>query len=294
MKQRIFRGAGWGVFVLSFFGLSVTSFAQPLPPPANFVSNLDVRCYRIPNQLPINVPLQLDHLNPVLRQMGLSPEHVVLQQPQQLCVPVAKNNVFPPTDTLPFIQFLDWKCYGISGPPINVPLQLSHLNPVIAHLLGPNDQVVLREPQQLCVPVAKNGQIPPPEVLRLVEQVDVKCYRVDAQQPIANTPIQLTHLNPLFAGTAGENATIVGPRAIQLCVPVAKNQKIPPDDVLRIVQFSDVLCYRLQGLPLNKQLTLQHLNPVLRDMGLPQEDVPVTLSEKLCVPVAKNGQFPPG
>lgn len=293
MIQRILRGAVWGLFALSFFGLSVTAAAQPLPSPANFVSNLDVRCYQIPNQPPLNVGLQLDHLNPVLRQMGLPPEQVVLQQPNQLCVPVAKNGVFPPNDTLPFIRFVDWKCYGISGPPINVPLQLNHLNPVIANLLGPTDQVVLREPQQLCVPVAKNGQIPPPDILKLVEWLDVKCYRVDAQQPIVNTPIQLTHLNPLFAGIPPQATTIVGPRAIQLCVPVAKNKKIPPDEVLRHVSFSDVLCYRLQGPALNQQLTLQHLNPVLRDMGLPQENVPVTFSTKLCVPVAKNGQFPP-
>lgn len=293
MSQRILRCAVWGLFVLSCLGVAKEALAQPLPSPFNFVSNLDVRCYRIPNQLPINVPLQLDHLNPVLKQMNLPPEQVVLQQPQQLCVPVAKNNVFPPADTLPFTRFVDWKCYGISGPSINVPLQLNHLNPVIVNLLGPTDQVIVREPQQLCVPVAKNGQIPPPEVLRLVEQLDVKCYRVDAQQPIVNTPIQLTHLNPLFAGSAPENATILATKATQLCVPVAKNQKIPPDDVLKIVQYSDVLCYRLQGPPLNKQLTLQHLNPVLRDMGLPQEDVPVTVTEKLCVPVAKNGNFPP-
>lgn len=293
MIQHLSRGAVWGLFALSFFGLSLEAVAQPLPPVASFVSNLDVRCYQIPNQPPLNVGLQLDHLNPVLRQMGLPPEQVVLQQPNQLCVPVAKNGVFPPNDTLPFIRFVDWKCYGISGPPINVPLQLNHLNPVIANLLGPTDQVILREPQQLCVPVAKNGLIPPPDVLQLIQWLDVKCYRVDAQQPIVNTPIQLTHLNPLFGGIPPQGTTIVGPRAIQLCVPVAKNQKYPPDTVLRHVAFSDVLCYRLQGPALNQQLTLQHLNPVLREMGLPQENVPVTISTKLCVPVAKNGQFPP-
>jgi spore maturation protein SpmB len=293
MSQRIFRGALWGLFVLSFFGLSMRVAAQPLPSVANFVSNLDVRCYQIPNQPPLNVPLQLDHLNPVLKQMGLPPENVIVQQPQQLCVPVVKNNMFPPPDTVPFIQYLDWKCYGISGPPINVPLQLNHLNPVIVGLFGPVDNVILREPQQLCVPVAKNGKIPPPDVLKLVQEVDVKCYRVDAQQPIPNTPIQLTHLNPLFAGIPPQGTTIVGPRAIQLCVPVAKNQRIPPPEVLHHVEFSDVLCYRLQGPALNQQLTLQHLNPVLRQMGLPQENVPVTITEKLCVPVAKNGMFPP-
>jgi len=33
---------------------------------------------------------------------------------------------------------------------------------------------------------------------------------------------------------------------------------------------------------------------VLRGMGLPPENVLVTETDKLCVPVAKNGFFPPG
>ena len=294
MNQRIFRSAVWSLFVLSFFGLSTEASAQPLPSPAGFVRNLDLRCYQIPNQPAINVPLQLTHLNPVFQQMGLPPENVVLGQPNQLCVPVRKNNQFPPADTLPFIRFVDLKCYKIQGPPLNVPLQLNHLNPVIAGLLGPVDQVVVLEPQQLCVPVIKNGQVPPPDVQKLVEQLDLKCYRVQAQQPIVNTPVQLTHLNPLFANIPPQNTTILAPRATQLCVPVAKNNQIPPTEVFNHIRFSDVLCYRLQGPPLNQVLNLQHLNPVLRQMGLPAENVPVTITEKLCVPVAKNGQFPPG
>jgi hypothetical protein len=292
MSQRIFRGVVWGLFVLSAFGLSAAALAQPLPSPANFVRNLDVRCYQIPNQPPLNVPLQLTHLNPVFQQMGLPPENVVLGQPNQLCVPVAKNNQFPPADTLPFIRFVDWKCYQIQGPQLNVPLQLNQLNPVTAGMFGPALQVIVREPQQLCVPVVKNGQVPPPDVLRLVQWLDVKCYRIETPSP-AGGAIQLTHLNPLLAGIPPQVTQFVGPNPIQLCVPVAKNNQTPPPDVLNHVRFSDVLCYRLQGPSLNQVLNLQHLNPVLRAMNLPPENVPVTLTEKLCVPVAKNGQFPP-
>jgi hypothetical protein len=81
---------------------------------------------------------------------------------------------------------------------------------------------------------------------------------------------------------------------VQLCVPVSKNQLTPPSDVLTYVQFSDVLCYNLNGNPLNMQLKLTHLNPVLVSKGLAPENVFVTASQKLCVPVAKNGMFPPG
>jgi len=293
MSKHVSRWMTGGLFLVALVSFRAAAVGQPLPSPANFVSNLDVRCYQISNPTPINEPLQLDHLNPVLQQMGLPAEHVALQPAREFCVPVAKNGVYPPADTLPFIRFVDWKCYGITGPSLDITLDLDHLNPVIAHLLGPRDKVIVREPQQLCVPVAKNGLVPPADVLRLVEQLDVKCYRVEASQTILNTPIQLTHLNPLFANSFPENGTILADRAIQLCVPVAKNQKYPPDDVLKIVQYSDVLCYRLQAPPLNKDIRLRHLNPVLLDMGLPEETAKVTTSTKLCVPVAKNQQFPP-
>jgi hypothetical protein len=278
-----------GLLVLLLLPTAV--MAQALPPVASFVRYLDVRCYDIPDQPPLNLPLQLDHLNPLFIEKGFPAEHVTVREPQQLCVPVAKNNNFPPADTLPFIRFVDWKCYGIDGPSLDFPLHLDHLNPVIQQMFGASVDVVVREPQQLCVPVMKNNSAPPPAVRQLVQWLDVKCYRID---PTFDTfgPITLTHLNPLFATTIGEPADIVGPPT-QLCVPVAKNLKFPPDAVRNHIAYSDVLCYPLRGLPLNKQLQLRHLNPVLIQLGLPVENVFVTESEELCVPVAKNGMFPP-
>jgi hypothetical protein len=281
----------WGILFGALLSLPAAVMGQALPTPAQFTQFLDVRCYQIPNQPPINVPLRLDHLNPVLVQMGLPPEQVVLGAPQDLCVPVQKNSFAPTPDVLPFIRFVDWKCYGITGPSLDVPLHLDHLNPVIRGMFGPSDDVVVREPQQLCVPIAKNGQFPPPAVRHLVESLDVKCYRVDARQQVSGV-ISLQHLNPLFATLPPESTTIVGP-ATQLCVPVAKNAVTPPSDVLPIIQYSDVLCYPLVGNPLNAQLRLSHLNPVLIGMKLPDENVFVGKSDKLCVPVAKNGNFPP-
>src|SRR5262249_6288203 len=104
--------------------------AQLPASPRRFVDFLDVRCYQITNQPPLGLGLRLDHLNPVLQQMGLPFEQVTLGSPQQLCVPVQKETNVPPSDTLPFIRFVDWKCYAISGSPINVPLTLTQLNPV--------------------------------------------------------------------------------------------------------------------------------------------------------------------
>jgi|CXWL01.1.fsa_nt_gi hypothetical protein len=67
----------------------------------------------------------------------------------------------------------------------------------------------------------------------------------------------------------------------KLCVPVSKNGALPPATVFRQVANSDVLCYRLGGLPLNAGLNLRHLNPVLIGPGAPQENVFVSASEEL-------------
>jgi hypothetical protein len=278
------------LFVLLLLALPASGHAQLPLSPRRFVDNLDERCYQITNQPPLNLPLRLDHLNPLFVQMGLPFENVVLQSPQQLCVPVKKNNIPPPSDTLPFIQFLDWKCYGISGSPLNVPLTLTQLNPTISGLLGSTVSVTVQEPQQLCVPVAKNSSNPPPNVLQLIQYLDVKCYRVTSTVN-RSASLTLTHLNPLFSTLPPEVSTI-GPAPQQLCVPVTKNQTVIPSSVIQYIQYSDTLCYPATGAALGQNLTLRHLNPLMTT--LPSENVFVGSSLKLCVPVAKNGMLPPG
>jgi hypothetical protein len=265
-----------------FLAVSMAAAGQPLPTPRQFVQNLDVRCYKIDKP----VRLRLDHLNPVFIEKGLPHERVNLD-PQQLCVPVTKEDEWPDPAAFPFLQFVDWRCYGINGPPLNLPLRVDHLNPIFKAWFG-WQQITVMEPQQLCVPVAKDGLIPPPDVLRLIQWLDVKCYRIHAD-PMAAGLIWLTHLNPLFAHLPREFTQFTGPS--QLCVPVAKDLWFPPDDVRAIIEWADVLCYWLQGAPLNRDVRLTHLNPVLA--WLPEETFWITDSEKLCVPVAKDKKFPP-
>jgi hypothetical protein len=207
-------------------------------------------------------------------------------------VPVTKNGATAPSDTLPFIQYVDWKCYGITGPSVNVPLTLTQLNSVIAGLFGSTVNVTMLAPQQLCVPVIKNSSNPPSYVQQLVEWLDVKCYGVSSSQNTTKN-VTLAHLNPLLSSRPAE-VSAVGPTPDQLCVPVTKNQQQPPSSILPYIQYADVLCYPATGAPLNTTLTLHHLNPVLVGMGLPSETVSITTSEQLCVPVAKNGVYPPG
>jgi hypothetical protein len=279
------------LFLLTLLSIPAAASAQLPASPRRFVDNLDVRCYQISGPA-LNVPLRLDHLNPLFVSMHLPFENVVLGAPQQLCVPVEKNGVVPPSDTLPFIQYIDWKCYGISGSPLNIPLTLTQLNPVISSLLGPTVGVTVGAPQQLCVPVVKNNVNPPANVLALVQYLDVKCYGVTSSGGPA-AAVTLSHLNPLLATRPPEVSTL-GQVPVQLCVPVTKNQQAVPSSVLPFIQYSDVLCYPASGASLSQNLTLTHINPVLVAMGLPVENVLVGNSLKLCVPVAKNGMLPPG
>ncbi|HEX4961417.1 MAG TPA: hypothetical protein VF173_11305 [Thermoanaerobaculia bacterium] len=277
------------LFAFTLAAIPAAVHAQLPASPRRWVDNLDERCYSISAPAP-NVALRLDHLNPLFVQMGLPFENVTLLSPQQFCTPVKKNTIAPPADTLPFIQALDWECYGISGPALNIPLTLTQLNPVMSGLFGSTVSVTVQEPQLLCVPVAKTTTNPPPNVLALIQYIDVKCYRVSTSVNMTKT-LTLTHLNPLFSTLSAEVSSI-GPTPQQLCVPVTKNQAVIPTTVVQYVQYSDVLCYPATGASLSRNLTLRHLNPVLA--GLAPQTSFVGNSLKLCVPVAKNGMLPPG
>lgn len=53
--------------------------------------------YGIDSDVPsLDLQLRLDHLNPVFQRFQIPPEFVIVREPQQLGVPVAKNGLFPP------------------------------------------------------------------------------------------------------------------------------------------------------------------------------------------------------
>src|SRR6185369_8552382 len=288
MNKLIGRAALRALFLLALTAVPATVRAQAPPTVLDFVSFLDERCYQISGPS-LGVPLLLTHLNPVFRD--LPAQNVLLGAPQQVCVPVQKDELVPPKDVLPYLQYVDWACLGISGPPLNVTVKIDQLNPVIAKLLGSTDVVTVLNPQQLCVPVSKNNEVLPADVQNLVQYLDVECFQVIAAKPVGGQILKLTHLNPLLTSLPLEVVTFNGPTATQLCTQVFKNNQIPTDDVLPYIQYSDVLCYEVTGPPMNRDLLLTHLNPVLS--GLPQMNVVATTTQKLCVPVAKNHQFPP-
>lgn len=264
---------------------ATASSAPALPTPKSFVSQLDLQCFRSSPYTPQFGSIGTRHLNPVLA--GLPEEKVTLGVRDQVCVPVAKNGVIPSADALDFIRFVDLACYRITGVNVNKQLNLTQLNPVLAGV--PASNVVMTTPQQLCVPVVKNGNVPPPEILRLVQYIDLKCYAITPQTAM-NKQLSLRHLNPLLVNVPGTSANVTLNR--QLCVPVQKSAQPIPDDVLAIVRWIDLVKYDLSataGVPIS--LTLSHINPLLT--GLPREQATLTAPSQLAVPVAKNNAFPP-
>jgi hypothetical protein len=268
--------------------VSAPAEAVVLPTPKAFVSNLDLECFRTPAYTPPTTQVRTRHLNPVLT--GIPIETVTLGPRQQLCVPVAKNGVIPPSPALDFLRYVDLACYRITGASLNRTLTLSHLNPQLASL--PRRTVTLTSPQQLCVPVLKRGTNPPADVVRLVSYIDLKCY-LESPQTALGVGLGLSHLNPLFAtGLAAHQGQVTFNR--QLCVPVGKNSEVIPADVLNIVRWVDLEKFDLvtPALATPRNVTLAHLNPSLA--GLPVEELTIQVANSIMLPVAKNGAVPPG
>jgi hypothetical protein len=269
---------------------SAAPTAVALPGPNAFVTGLDLECFNTQGPA-LNLQLQLSHLNPVLIQLGLQPHAVVVRELVQTCVPVRKNGVPPQAAALPFIQQTDLACYRVdaSPTPSPVPLTLKHLNPVLASL--PGHGVTLLQPAQLCLPVAKNGVIPTPDILQLIQFIDLECYRVDAStHPTFGVGLQ--QLNPQLANIPQHQVALTSqPR--QMCVPVRKNNQQIPPSVQAIVQWIDLEKFAAVtpvALP-PTTVVLSHLNPLLSA----QPTVPVVLQQAsaLMVPVSKNGAVPP-
>lgn len=227
----------------------------------------------------------------MLVNLGLPQHPVFIRELTHTCVPVRKNSSGPVPAALPFVKQIDFACYRVDAQPLPdpVPLNLTHINPVLANL--PRHDVALKRPASLCLPVAKNGVMPPPEVLALVQFIDLECYDVDAQVHPPFT-VGLTQLNPQLVNIPPHLMTLVSsPR--QLCVPVRKNAQVIPPAILDRVRWIDLERFeadpQVSIAPVNVQLS--QLNPLFASLP----PVPVVLHDanSLLVPVAKNGAIPP-
>jgi hypothetical protein len=204
--------------------------------------------------------------------------------------PVAAVLPFPGPNQ--FVTGLDLECYTTPGPPLNIALTLSHLNPVLIALGMAPHQVVVRELQQTCVAVAKNNVIPQPAALPFIRQVALACYRVESPPPTVRPTLRLRHLNPVLAGLPVHDDILLRPE--QLCLPMNVNGAPLPPEVRQLVRFIDLECYSTDPFGIHPpfNLLLRQLNPELA--GFAQHVLSlVSVPRQMCVPVAKNGAIPP-
>jgi hypothetical protein len=275
--------------------LAVPVAKRPIPREDPNFAYLDLTCHRVEGDVrPPTEELSIRHLNPVLQEMGFENERVRLREMDQLCVPVAKNDVYPPSPTDEYVRWIDLACYQADSemPPQTV-LRIDHLNPVLQEMGLPTEEVFMFGLDQLCVPVVKNGVEPPDSVRWLVEHIDVACYRIDPMGAFQPFDLHLTHLNPVLQQMGLGEQDIFAYRPLKLCVPVMKNDQVPPADALAFIQWIDFEKYAVdpiggsQAIPLR----LRHLNPLFQN----GEEFFIEMFEnrELAVPVAKNGKFPP-
>ncbi|MEO3859803.1 hypothetical protein [Acrocarpospora sp. B8E8] len=285
MLRRL-SSAAVAVLAVAFLGVPPAS-ALALPTPKDLTAFLDLECFKTNPYQPPATTLTLRHINPVLGNLPI--ETVTLGQREQLCVPVAKNTQMAPSPAIDFIKYIDLACYKISGTTVTTGLVLSHLNPLFQTL--PRTQISMNTPQQLCVPVIKNNAVPPADVLALVRHIDLKCYAITPNNPL-NQQLSLRQLNPVLTPIIPTHGAQVR-YARQLCVPVQKAGDNIPAQVFTIVRWIDLEKFDLvtPALP-TVTLTLRHINPVLA--GLPAEQATLTGASQLALPVAKNGNLPPG
>jgi hypothetical protein len=209
-----------------------------------------------------------------------------------LAVDTARAQEPMPPGPFELVSQLDFECRPAQGAPPAAQVGVRQLNPVLQGKV-PFQVATLGGLREVCVPVAKNGQIPTPRALAFARFLDVACYDADAD-PV-NVDVTLGHLNPQLPGLPSE--TVELQRLKQLCVPVKKNAAELPPEIKAFASHFDLGCYHLAQptADINRTLVLTHLNPVIREMGPPDRTVRLHRARQLCVPVAKNNQpVPPG
>jgi hypothetical protein len=254
------------VFVRNLEELCVPVRNNEVQPPADvlpFERFADFACYKVETTFALNRQMSLRHLNPVLHQLRprFPDERVLVEDARQLCVPVAKGPVTAiPTPVRTLIENIDLECFAIQSDPAAVtlanPLLLSHLNPLLANF--PASRPLNFRPQQLCLPVAKDGVLPPAAILEIVRQVDLKKYQIAPTGPTLNVNFSLSQLNPLFANTPPVPISTLTPE--RLALPIRKmtvgiNKDLrnttgrPANDIEILVQGSQPVIFHYDGYP---------------------------------------------
>lgn len=150
-------------------------------------------------------------------------------------------------------------CFDTPGPALGLELWLTQLDPALVQLGAAPHGAVVRELVQTCVAVRRSGT-PDPGDAPAVPPVDLACYRIDAAPLPDPATLTVAHHDPLLGLLPGHAATLVRPA--ELCLPVVRDDAVPPPDVRRLVQAIALECYAVESAG----------------------------QRQLCLPVAKNSE----
>jgi hypothetical protein len=201
---------------------NVTGAKTPPADVLQFEQYADLACYSVQGGANTHDQLGLTQLNPEVRRLipGFPEETVTLGAPQQVCLPVAKNpDQFPiPANVQRLVQGMNFECFSITGPQLNVPLTLSQLNPALASV--PDATVGVLSPSQACVPVLTNNALLPADVNAIVSGIFIKKYQMPQPPPNLAVSLTLHQLNPAFASVPDVQVQTLSPS--ELGLPVRK------------------------------------------------------------------------
>ncbi len=137
----------------------------------------DLACFDTPGAA-LGLELRLTELDPALVQLGVTGHSAVVRELVQTCVAPAG---VPHPDAAPAaVPPVDLACYRIDAAPLPAPaaLAVAHTGPVLALL--PDRTATLVQPAELCLPVVRDGAAPPaPDVRRLIQSIALECYAVE-------------------------------------------------------------------------------------------------------------------
>jgi hypothetical protein len=258
------RGRTWASIAAAAAGLGgltaagAPAAASPIDEPAA----PELACFDTPGPA-LGLELRLTQLDPALVQLGATPHGAVVRELVQTCVAVRRRGGPEPIDA-PAVPPVDLACYRIDAAPLAepAPLAVVYRDPMLALL--PGHTATLVRPAALCLPVVRDGAVPPPDVRRLIQAIALECY----------------------AAEPGERR--------QICLPVAKNSERIPRDVLGVVRRIGVekrSASRSEAVPAppgepGTRVVLRHLNPLLAT--LPAVPVVLDQASDLMVPVARR------
>jgi hypothetical protein len=133
----------------------------------------ELACFDTPGA-PLGLELRLTELDPALAQLGVTAHSAAVRELVRTCVAVG------PAATRAAVPPVDLACYRIEAAPLPEPamLAVAYTSELLA--LVPDHTATLVQPVELCLPVVRDGAAPPaPDVRRLIQSIALECCAVD-------------------------------------------------------------------------------------------------------------------